>query len=155
MSEEERSHKERLLKYFDFSEPVSLSGSRSIPLSNVAETPLAKITLEHIRSNDRVLIQAVIGWQISATASIPNPEVRFRIYRGSAPLLGVLVSDVVDCGSGLGRRFITGWTHAETGVVHGAHDYTITGSVTTGAAGDVVISGPVGEYGSNIDENGT
>ncbi len=149
---ERRSRNEGLLKDFNFSEPVSISGGTSIPLSNVAETPLAAITLRRIRSHDRVLIQADVGWQISPTASIVNPEVQFRIHRDS--ILGPVVFDTVDGGTGLARRFNTALIHAETFIPRcRQHQYILTAFIVTGVAGDVFVIGPISLAGSVIDEN--
>lgn len=145
--------KERLLKYFDFSEPSSISGGSTIPLSTAAESILATIDLKRIHSNDRELIQATIGWQATTTA-VQNAEIRFRIRRDGAA--GTVVFDTVD-GTGTtatGRRFTTGLTHAETGVVPGEHTYTLTAQTITANAVLTVI-GPINLDGSVIDENDT
>jgi hypothetical protein len=149
---EERRRNEGLLKFFNFGEPVSISGGTSIPLSNAAETPLAVITLRRIRFNDRVLIQADVGWQISPIASIVNPEVRFRIHRDS--VLGPVVFDTIDSGTGLGSRFNTALIHAEIFIPRFKHhQYILTAFIATGAPSDVFIIGPINLSGSVIGEN--
>jgi len=148
---EDSSHYESRIKYFQFSEPYSITGTTTQLLSNAGETTLATITLHHIRSNDRVVILASVGWQISATASITNPEIRFRIHRDGVP--GTTVFDTIDSGSGLGRRFTTSLTHAETNISHGEHQYTLTAFIATGAAGDIAVTDPINLDGFVIDEN--
>jgi hypothetical protein len=149
----ERHVKERLLKYFEFNEPGSTTGSLAFALSTAAETTLAAIELKHIRSNDRVLIEAAVGWQTNAIV-LTNAEIIFRIHRDG--IGGPIVYSTVDStGTAiLNSRYTTGLVHTETGVVSGEHTYTLTAQIVTAGAALSVI-GPVSLEGSVIDENDT
>lgn len=150
----DRHSKERLLKYFNFSEPDNISGSLTLPLNTTAETALATVRLEHIRSNDRVLLQATVGWLVATTA-VQNTEIRFRLRRDGA--LGTIVFDTIDSAgtTAVGRRYTTSFVHSETGVTNGTHTYTLSAITQTGLPSQLVVTGPVDLNGSVIDENDT
>lgn len=151
--------KERLLKYFNFSEPGSMSGSVSLPLMNIFQSlqdvndiPLTTINLEHIRSNDRVLIQATVGWQVTSTAN-QNPQIGFLIRRDGPGGPIVFISVDTTGNTAIGRKYTTALTCSETGLIPGNHSYTLTTVVQF--ANELVITGPVNLDAWVIDENGT
>lgn len=157
MSESERHVRERLLKQFNFNETDNIAGSLFVPLQTGFATPLASINLDQINSNDRVELRASVGWQVSATLLVLNPQIQFSIVRDQPN--GVTVFTTTDTANVListGQRFNTQMFHAEKGLNSGGHSYTLNAQVVApGLDNQLAVVGPVNLSGSVIDENDT
>ncbi len=151
---------ERLLKYFESSQPSSFENTGSIsagllpfPAAGTSltvgqEIVLASVLLKKIKKNDRVMLNATIGWQ----SLTDNPSIQFRIRSGSAS--GPIVysnqsSGTVPAAAPLNRIYTASVCHVETGV-SGKILYVLTGTLLIAGANYV---GPINFNGSVIDEN--
>ena len=151
---------ERLLKYFESSQPSSFENTGSIsagllpfPAAGTSltvgqEIILTSVALKRIKRNDRILLIATIGWQSLTN----NPTIQLRIRSGSAsgPIVySNQISGSVSATAPIPRNYTASVCHVETGV-SGRIDYILTGTLIQGGANYI---GPISLTGSVMDEN--
>jgi hypothetical protein len=93
-------------KYYEFTEAalITLLPSPTLtPPATGTETPIASVTLDHIRHNDRQLLMLTVDYTLSTTVTIAalaaplgltlptSAQVTFRIYRNGQIIGGTLV----------------------------------------------------------------